>query len=88
MRVKILKSNIRIGEITSSAEYRMDEQFQNLPIFGINFWFSKLVKKFQKVPKFYNFENYQISIPENSKNRKIYGIFQFRKIVNFQNVTI
>ena len=24
-----------IGKIASDAEYRMDEQFQNLPIFGI-----------------------------------------------------
>ena len=55
---------MRIGEIMSSAEYRMDEQFENLPIFGVKFRFSKLGKKFQKVPTFYNFENYQISISD------------------------
>ena len=44
-------------------------KFQNLPIFGAKFWFSKLRKnsivnflifqfeKFQQFPKFYNFEN-------------------------------
>ena len=26
---------MKIGEIANSAEYRMDEQFQNLLIFGI-----------------------------------------------------
>ena len=35
---------MRIGNIASSAEYRMDERFQNLPIFEVNFWFSKLKK--------------------------------------------
>ena len=33
---------MRIGEIASSAEYQMDEQFQNLPIFGAKFGFFKL----------------------------------------------
>ena len=37
---------MRTGEITNSAEYQMDEQKQNLPIFGIKLWFSKLKKKF------------------------------------------
>ena len=27
---------MRIGEIANSAEYRMDEQFQKLAIFGIS----------------------------------------------------
>ena len=53
---------MRISEITNNAEYQIDEQNQNLPIFGIKFWFSKLKKKIQKFPKFYNFENHQISI--------------------------
>ena len=53
---------MRIGKIMSSAEYRKDEQNQNLPIFGIKFWFSKSKKKIRKFPKFYNFENHQISI--------------------------
>ena len=29
------RSEMRIGEITNSAKYQMDEQNQNLPIFGI-----------------------------------------------------
>ena len=40
---------MRISEITNSAEYRMDEQYQNLPIFGIKLWFSKLKQKIQKI---------------------------------------
>ena len=35
---------MRIGEITNSSEYRMDEQKQNLPIFGIKLWLSRLKK--------------------------------------------
>ena len=38
---------MKIGEITNSAEYQMDEQNQHLPIFGIELWFSKLEKKIQ-----------------------------------------
>ena len=39
---------MRIGETTISAEYQMDEQFQNFPIFSIEFWFSEL-KKISKI---------------------------------------
>ena len=41
----ISKGNITIGKITHGAEYRMDEQFQNLPIFGIliNFQIKKKI---------------------------------------------
>ena len=31
----ILKGNIKISKIANGAEYRMDEQLQNLLIFGI-----------------------------------------------------
>ena len=31
----ILKENMKISKIVNGAEYRMDEQFQNLLIFGI-----------------------------------------------------
>ena len=31
----ISKSNMKIDKIANSAEYQMDEQFQNLLIFGI-----------------------------------------------------
>ena len=47
---------MKTGEIPSSAEYRMDQQFQNLVIFGI----------FQ-VLKFWKFVNFTIwKIPETS----------------------
>ena len=42
---------MRIGKISSSAEYRKKELFQDLPIFGAKFWFSKL-KKFWKIVNF------------------------------------
>ena len=35
---------MRIRKIASSAEYQMDEKFQNLPIFGAKFWFFKFKK--------------------------------------------
>ena len=31
----ILKDNMKISKIANGAEYRIDEQFQNLLIFGI-----------------------------------------------------
>ena len=78
-----------IGEITNSAEYLMDKQNQNLPIFEIKLRFSELKKKFLKFPKFYNFENNQISIIEKlEKNNKISEIVEFQKLANFQNLTI
>ena len=50
---------MRIGKIASSAEYRMDEQSQNLLIFGISlvFWIEKksgnlLVLQFKNFQKF------------------------------------
>ena len=53
---------MRIGEITNSAEYRVDKQNQNLPIFGVKFWFSKLKKRIPKIPQILQFQNHQISI--------------------------
>ena len=44
---------MRIDKIASSAEYRMDEQLQNLTTFGAKLWFSKL-----KI--FWKFVNFQI----------------------------
>ena len=41
------RSKMRIGESTKIAEYQIDEQNENFPIFGINLWFSKLKKKLQ-----------------------------------------
>ena len=35
---------MRIGEIASNTEYRMNEQLKNFPIFPAKFWFSKLEK--------------------------------------------
>ena len=38
---------MKIGEITNSAKYQMDEQNQNLPIFGIIYGFPNCKKQFQ-----------------------------------------
>ena len=48
---------MKIGKIGSGAEYRMDEQFQNLLIFGILIIFQ--IKKKIQVPKVSNSENFQ-----------------------------
>ena len=63
----------------------MDAQNQNLPIFEIKLWFSKLKKKFQKFPQFYNSENHRISIIDKLKknNNKISVIVEFQKLANF-----
>ena len=42
--LKFKRANMRIGEITSSPEYQMNEQFQNFPIFLVKFSFSQLKK--------------------------------------------
>ena len=56
---------MRIGKIASSAEYRIDKQFQNLLIFGIS------ISKLKKFGKFVNFSSFKIlEIPKisNLKN--------------------
>ena len=77
---------MKIEEITNSAEYQMDEQNQNQPIFGIELWFSKLKKKNSK---FYNFANHQISIIDKlNKNNQSSEIVELQKLANFKNLTI
>ena len=81
-------SNVRIDEITNSAEYQIDEQNKNFRIFKIKIWFSKFKKKIQKFPKFYNFDH-QISIIDKlKKNNKIFEIWQFLKLSKFQKFPI
>ena len=46
---------MRIGEIASGAEYRMDEQFQNLLIIGISIVFQ--IKNKILIPKISDLEN-------------------------------
>ena len=58
---------MRIGKIASSAEYRMNEQFQNCQFLEPNFGF----------PNFENLEICEFSNLDNSKN------FQFRKFQKF-----
>ena len=68
---------MRIGEITNSPEYQMDEQNQNLPILGIKLWFSKLKKKFPyfKISKI-------IKFPLWTNSKKIIKVL---KLLNFKN---
>ena len=63
---------MRIGKIASSAEYRMDEQSQNLLIFGISivFWIEKnsgnlLILQFGNFQKFPIYKITKISNSEN-----------------------
>ena len=54
------RASMRTGKIESGAEYRMDEQFQNLLFFGIfqvlKFW--KFINfTIWKIPKICNLEN-------------------------------
>ena len=65
---------MKIGEITNSAEYQMDELNQNLPIFGIKLWFSKLKKKF-----------HIFIIDKLKKNNQSSEIVEFPKLENIKN---
>ena len=51
----ISKGNMKIDKIANGAEYRMDEQFQNLLIFGILIIFHN--KNKIQIPKISNLEN-------------------------------
>ena len=64
----------------------MDEQNQNLPIFGIKLWFSKLKKKF---PNFKISKIIKFSLLTNlKKNNQSSEIVEFQKLANFLNLTI
>ena len=66
---------MKIGDITNSAEYQMDEQNQNLPIFWIKLWISKLKKKF---PNFKISKIIKVSLLTNSeKNNQKSDIVKF-----------
>ena len=77
---------MRIGEITNSAEYQMDEQNQSLPIFGIKLWFSELKKKFPnfKISKIIKFP----LLTNSKKNNQSSEIVEFQKLANFLDLTI
>ena len=70
---------MRIGEITNSAAYQMDKQNQNLPIFRIKLWFSKLKKKF---PNFTISKIIKFPLLTNSRKNKIIKVL---KLLNFKN---
>ena len=53
----ISKNNMEIDKIANSAEYQIDEQFQNLLIFGIFIIFQ--IKKKILIPNISNLENSQ-----------------------------
>ena len=55
--MKFISKNMKIDKIANSAEYQMDEQFQNLPIFGILIIIQ--IKKKILMPKISNLENSQ-----------------------------
>ena len=72
---------MRLGEIASSAKYRMDEQFPNLPIFGAKFWFSQLEKKFYNFKKFSHCKILEFRKSSNFHYLKMSKIE--KKIINF-----
>ena len=75
------RSKMKIGYITNSAEYRMDEQNRNLPIFGIKCWFSKLEKNSKNVPNFTISKINEFPLLTNSKkNNQIFEIVEFQKL--------
>ena len=73
---------MRIGNIASSAEYRMDEQFQNFQFLEPNLDFPN----WKKISKFLNFQNWTIAKTSNLKNSKNLQFGNFTKIQfgNFQ----
>ena len=79
---------MRIGEITNSAEYRMNEQNQNLPIFGIKLWFSRVKKNSKNFPHFTISKIIEFPLLTNSKKNQISEIVECQKLANFQNLII
>ena len=78
---------MRIGEIASSAEYRMDEHCKICQFLKSNFGFSN----WKKFYKFVNFPNYKILVLQienfqkfvNLPIWKILEIYEFSKLQNF-----
>ena len=64
---------MRTGKIASGAEYRMDEQFQNLLIFEI--------LKVLKFWKFYNLEYFKNVLFRKSREFLIWKISQFPNVL-------
>ena len=77
---------MKIGEITNSEKYQMDEQNQNLPIFGIIYGFPNWKKQFQ-ILQFRKSSNFHYW-PTQKKNNQSSEIVEFQKLVNFKNLTI
>ena len=74
------RANMRIGEITNRAKYWKDEGNQNLPIFGVKFWFSKLKRKILKISQILQFRG-----SSNFHYRETHKTIKFLKLLNFKN---
>ena len=74
---------MRIGKIASSAEYRMDKQFQNLLIFRISIIFE--IVKILKINNFSSCKILEICYFTNFVNRKNCQSEKFQKFTN-QNI--
>ena len=77
MRFRISKIKNENWRVTNGAEYQMDEQNQNLPIFGIKLWFSKLTKKF---PNFKISKIIEFPLLTNSKK-----VIKVLKLLNIES---
>ena len=73
-------ANMRNGEITSGAEYRMNEQLKKFPIFGVSIVFQ--VVKFWKLVNFPNC--YESIIWKIIKFSKLFNL-KFSKFYNLEN---
>ena len=94
---------MRAGKITSGAEYRMDEQFQNLLIFGI-FWSFEILEFFQvlkfwkffkswnsgnlSIVQFWKFQKLPFYKISNMRAGKITSVAEYRMDEQFQNLLI
>ena len=73
---------MRIGKIASSAEYQMDEQFQNLPIFKFQtFWkfVNFLIWKIKKISRVLQFRKSNLYLRQSHKT------IEFLQLFNFEN---
>ena len=83
---------MKVSKIASNAEYRINEQFQNMPNFGFPHWkksrnllifqfrqFQKFaIRKIKKIVNFENSKNLQFEKFQKLSNRKIPKIFNWK----------
>ena len=71
---------MRIGDNTSSVEYRMNEQFQNFPIFGVGILVFQMTKKIPESSQILKFRKLS-----NFHSQQTHKISKFLKLFNIEN---